>query len=136
MGSTPREFLAEHLAADHPGWDVRAYPSKPARLGKGEVMISVWRSDIRPSPTVLGLEHELTLHVYGPKATYSAAAEAELDDLIDEVLLSIERFKGAHFNSAARRNFEDDSFTGFEVNVTMISGNHYRAKINEERSTP
>jgi hypothetical protein len=99
-------------------------------------MVSVWRSELRPQTGVLGLEHELTLHVYGPKATYSAETEAELDDLIDEVLLSIERYKGAHFNSAARRNFGEESFTGFEVNVSMISGNHYRAKINEERSNP
>lgn len=130
---TPRQFLADHFREQHPGWDVRDWPAAPQRLGKGDVMLSIWRSDLRPSQTVLGLEHELTIHVYGPKATYSAETEAELDDLIDEVLLTVERFPGAHFNSAARRNFEDDAFTGFEVMVTMISGNHYRKKINEER---
>ena len=133
---TPREYLAEQFKADHPEWDVRPYPAEPKQLGKGKYMLSIWRSDLAPTPGVLGLNHELTVNVYGPKATFSAETEAELDDLIDEVLLSIERLSGANFTSAKRTNFADDSFTGFEVNVTMISGNHYRKTINEERATP
>jgi hypothetical protein len=131
---TPRQYLAAQFRTDHEAWDVRDWPAEPTRLGKGEYMVSIWRSDLRPTPGVLGIEHELTVHVYGPKATYSAATETELDTLIDDVLLSVERLKGAHWTSAKRQNFCDDAFTGFEVMVTMISGNHYRKKINEERA--
>jgi hypothetical protein len=133
---TPRQYLADQFRADQPGWDVRDWPAEPQRLGKGEYMVSIWRSDLRPTPGVLGIEHELTVHVYGPKATYSAATETELDELIDQVLLSVERLEGAHWTSAKRQNFSEDTFTGFEVLVTMISGNHYRKKIKQERSIP
>lgn len=136
MGDTPREYLAEQLAADQTDWDVRDWPCIPARLGKGEVMVSVWRDTVDPAPTVLGLEHKLTLHVYGAKATASKATEDEQDNIFDKVMLSIERLNGCTFKRGTRRTFADDAFTGWEIEATFTSPNHYRKAVQQERSNP
>lgn len=134
MADTPREYLAEQLAADQTGWDVRAWPDTPARLSKGEVMVSIWRDSVDAAPTVLGLEHKLTLHVYGAKAKASKATEDEQDNIFDAVMLSIERLNGCKFTRATRRTFADDAFNGWEIEATFTSGNHYRTAVQKERT--
>lgn len=130
---TPRQQLAAQIKADHSDWIVKDYPDEPSQVRKGKPFVSVWRASIVPAVRQ-HLDHELTLHVYGSKVQ-DAAAENELDNILDGILLSIERYEGARFVRAERQNFVNDTFAGFVVTVNTYSPNVYRAAVLNERST-
>lgn len=130
---TPRQQLAAQIAADNPEWIVKDYPDEPSQVRKGKPVVSIWRASIVPAARQ-HLDHELTLHVYGSKVQ-DAAAENELDNILDGILLSIERYEGARFMRAERRNLVNDSFAGFVITVNTYSPNVYRAAVLNERST-
>jgi hypothetical protein len=130
---TPRQQLAAQIRADNPEWIVKDFPDEPSQVRKGKPFVSIWRTSIVPAERQ-HLDHELTLHVYGSKVA-DAAAENELDNILDGVLLSVERYAGARFVRADRRNFVNDSFAGFVVTVNTYSPNVYRAAVLNERST-
>jgi hypothetical protein len=134
-GTTPRQQLAAQIADDHPDWIVADFPLVPSQVRRGKPVVSVWRSDVTPAPNRPLLAHELTLHVYGSKVQ-GVEAENELDDILDGVMLSIERYKGCIFTRATRRQFADDAFSGFEILALAYSPNIYRAAVLQERSTP
>lgn len=134
MTDTPRQQLAAQIRADHSGWDVRDYPAEPKQVRAGKPFVSIWRSDVAPAERRQFLSHELTLHVYGSKVV-DEAAENELDNILDGVMLSIERYAGCIFGRASRRNFGNDSFAGFEITVSVLSENVYRAAVINERSS-
>jgi hypothetical protein len=130
---TPRQQLAAQIQADNPEWIVRDYPSEPKQVRKGKPYVSIWRASIVPAARQ-HLDHELTLHVYGSKVE-DAAAENELDNILDGVLLSIERYEGARFIRADRRNLVNETFAGFVITVNTYSPNVYRAAVLNERSS-
>lgn len=130
---TPRQQLAAQILADHPEWIVKDYPDEPTQVRKGKPFVSIWRASIVPAARQ-HLDHELTLHVYGSKVQ-DAGAENELDNILDGILLSIERYAGARFVRAERRNFGNDAFAGFIITVNTYSPNVYRAAVLNERST-
>jgi hypothetical protein len=129
---TPRQQLAAQIKADNPEWIVRDYPDEPKQVRQGKPYVSVWRSEITPAQRQ-HIDHELTLHVYGSKVQ-DAAAENELDEILDGVMLSIERYEGCRFTRASRRNFSNDAFAGFEIVVAVYSKNVYREAVLTERS--
>lgn len=137
---TPRQQLAAQIAADHSspdgktGWIVKDYPAEPKQVQAGRPFVSVWRGEILPAARQ-HLDHELTIHVYGSKVL-DAAAENELDEILDGIMLSIERYKGCLFTRASRRNFENEAFAGFEIAVNVYSSNVYRAAVLTERTNP
>jgi len=129
---TPRQQLAARIQTDHPTWVVKDYPEEPKQVRKGKPFISVYRADVAPEGRQ-HLGHELTIHVYGSRVL-DAAAENELDNILDGVLLSIERYEGCLFRKASRRNFANDTFAGFEITATVFSSNVYRSTVIQERS--
>jgi hypothetical protein len=129
---TPRQQLAAQIRTDNPTWIVKEYPDEPSQVRKGKPVVSIWRGSIVPAARQ-HLDHELTLHVYGSKVV-DAAAENELDEILDAIMLSIERYEGARFVRAERRNLGDGAFAGFVITVNTYSKNVYREAVLTERS--
>jgi hypothetical protein len=128
--TTPRQSVADQLTADHPTHKVYAYPYAPAEVRAN--VIAVWRTDLAPHPTSPKLlRHVLTINAYG-KATIEERAEAELDDLLDDIMLSLQR-TGVEFVSAERTVYAE-SFQGWTVKCNFDSANVYAATIIEERA--
>jgi hypothetical protein len=127
--ATPRQTIADQLTADYPGHKVYAYPYAPTEVRAN--VIAVWRTDLAPHPASPNkLRHSLTIAAYG-KATLEERAEAELDDLLDDIMLSLQRL-GVEFTSAERTVFAE-SFQGWTVKCAFDSENVYRQTIITER---
>jgi len=133
--STPRQQLAEQIKKDNPTWIVNAYPMTPKRVTPNKPVVSVFRTDVAIGGTVQILEHALTVHLYGAKVL-DAAAEDEQDDLLDGIMLSLERFPGFKLGKASRATFNENTIAGWEITGTCQSANVYRAAVQNERSTP
>jgi hypothetical protein len=131
---TPRQQVAAALAAALPGWLVDDYPNVPKQVAKGRPCLSVWRSHVGPGPARTHLAHELTINLYAAR-TQGAAAEDELDNLLDDVMLALERFPGWILAGAARQSFANDSIAGFQITGSVISTNVYRSTVIQERSS-
>jgi len=128
--TTPRQSVAAQLAADHPDHKVYPYPYAPSEVRAN--VIAVWRTDLTPHPSSPKLlRHVLTIHAYG-KATIEERAEAELDDLLDDIMLSLQR-TGVEFVSAERTVYAE-SFQGWTIKFNFDSANVYAATILTERS--
>lgn len=130
-GTTPRQKLAERIQADNPAWIVNDFPMTPKQVGRGKPVVSIWRSEVNPEKR-LHLRHELTIQLYGSKKD-GVEAENELDGYFDELMLSIERFPGCILGKSSRRHFAE-AFTGWDVTVSVLSNNIYRAAVIEERT--
>ena len=128
--ATPRTIVADQLALDHPAHKVYAFPYAPSEVRAN--VIAVWRTDVNPHPTSPKLlRHALTINAYG-KATIEERAEAELDDLLDDIMLSLQR-TGVEFVSAERTVYAD-SFQGWTVKCNFDSENVYAQTVLTERS--
>ena len=128
--STPRQTVADQLAADHAGHKVYAYPYAPTEVRAN--VIAVWRTDLAPHPTTPNLlRHSLTIQAYAG-ASVEERAEAALDDLLDDIMLSLQRL-GVEFTSAERAVFAE-SFQGWTVKCAFDSENVYRQTVLTERS--
>lgn len=130
---TPETELADRIRSDNEAWIVRDFPTIPSQVRKGKPFVSVFRPRIAPAGTVQALDHEIKLHVYASKILDEGSAE-ELRNIFDGVMLSIHRLEGFIFKGADLRSFANDSFAGWEIDVTASSKNVYRAAALEERS--
>jgi hypothetical protein len=129
--ATPRQILADQFTADHSGHKVYAYPYAPAEVRAN--VIAVWRTDVNPHPASPKLlRHALTINAYGA-ATLEEKAEAELDDLLDDIMLSLQRIEGVTFVSAERTVYAEN-FQGWTIKATADSPNVYTATVLTERS--
>lgn len=127
--TTPRTQLAEQLTADHPDHKIYAFPYAPSEV-RGPV-IAVWRTDLSPSPNGPNLlRHSLTINAYGRKSL-EEGAEAELDNLLDDVMLSLQRVPGVTFDGASRTVFAE-VFQGWEIKCYAESKNVYKSQILTE----
>jgi hypothetical protein len=127
--TTPRTLLAEQFTTDHPAHKVYAYPYAPKEIRAN--VIAVWRTDVGPHPTAAGLlRHSLVINAYAG-ATIEERAEAELDDLLDDVLLSLQRVDGVTFDTAERSVFAE-SFQGWTVKCHCDSPNVYKSQVLTE----
>lgn len=131
--STPRQTLAEQIAQDNPAWTVLPYPAVPGQVARGKAVCSVWRGDVNPTVPRSGLTHSVTVNVYG--SSTGKAAEDDLDDYLDAVMLSIERVPGFKFESATRQTFANETLAGWQVSLTATSENVYRTEILKERNS-
>lgn len=129
--STPRETLAAQLRTDHPDYRVFDYPYAPSEVRSP--VIAVWRTDVNPHPQSPSmLRHDLTVQAYiGP--TVGEKAEATLDDLLDAVLLSLQRLPAVTWTKSERTIFQD-TFQGWTVTCYADSPNVYKQLILEERA--
>lgn len=131
--ATPRQTVAAQIQADNPKWKVLDYPFTPSNVQLGSPVVSVWRSGVDPGASTLHLSHGVQIFVYGAR-TASTKAEDEMDELLDGVLLSIERLGGWRFTSAKRGLFFEDTLAGWLIEATAESTNVYKQQILRERS--
>lgn len=123
--ATPRETFAAQLQRDHPDFKVLAYPYTPANVEDGKPVVSVWRTDIAPGQNRLALTHSLQVNAYGAR-TVTAAAEDEMDNLIDAVLLTVAGMTGWTFTTATRTTWLEGKLSGWEITLKAESPNVYR----------
>jgi hypothetical protein len=126
QGPTPRETLAAAVLAAQPEWTVREYPWRPKQVAPGQAAVAVWRSDLEAA-SPLALRHVLTVNLYCSK-TDGAAAEAEADDALDQLLLVIQATPGLEWSRAERHVF-DNTFTGWQITASGVSTNVYRQAV-------
>ena len=126
QGPTPREILAAAVAAAQASWTVKDYPWKPRQVAPGEAAVSVWRSDLE-LVSALAVKHTLTVNLYVSK-TEGAAAEAEADDALDQLLLVIQGTPGLEWTRAERHVFEN-VFSGWQITASGTSNNVYRQAV-------
>lgn len=130
---TPREELTAQLEADNPGWTVLPYQYQPANVSLGNPFVTVFRGELNPGDRALTLNHKLTIFAFGAR-TSGAEAEAEMDDILDGVLLSLERLNGYKFDSARRGVFYEGTLSGWHIEASAVSKNVYRDVVmTEER---
>lgn len=130
--STPRQTVAEQLEADHPDWKVLPYAFQPSNVELGHPIVTVFRSEVAPGSTVLVLDHKVTIFAFG-SGTKAEAAEDEMDEILDGVLLSLERIGGYTVQSAKRGDFYNQTLSGWHIETTMTSANVYRDAVMRER---
>lgn len=126
---TPRELVAAAIKQDLPSYDVRSYPYVPAELRRP--LVVVFREGIAAVPE--GLKHDLTVQLYGIRSTGSPA-EAELDTVLDNVMLALQKLDTVAVTRAERKVFAD-VFQGWELSLTWVSVDIYKQAILEG-STP
>lgn len=129
---TPRQRVAEQIAADNPKWVVLPYAHVPAQVAKSRPVCAVWRSDVDPAVSRQGLTHAVSVNVYA--SATGERGEDELDDSLDAVMLSIERLEGFKFERASRQMFSNDTLAGWHIELSQLSENVYRTHILKERA--
>lgn len=129
MSAPARVLLAQQIATDHPAWVVQPCPWVPKQVAKDKPAVSVWRTDLERDG--LELVHRLTINLYCARTT-DAAAEAEAEDLLDELLLSIQRLGLASWTKAERTVF-DKVLGGWQVTAQVRSADPYTPLIRTER---
>ena len=135
QGTTPRQQIAAQIKADNPTWIVLDYPFTPATVNARKPVVTVFRSDLSPGGAVTSLKHEMQINIFG-SATAPDKAEAPLDNYLDAVMLSLERFAGFKFDKATRMTYRDETFTGWQITGSATSANVYRQAVQVERSKP
>ena len=130
--ATPRQTLAAALKADHPKWAVFPYLHQPQNVAVGKPVVCVFREAVDPGAKITHLDHKLQVMVYGAR-TAGDKAEDELDDLLDGVLLTVERLKNWRHTEARREVFFDGTLTGWRITVSMTSENVYRSLTPKEQ---
>lgn len=115
-----RQTIANQIKSDNPTYKVKAeIASLPDNLNGCEVR--VFRTLL--TPTALTLTHECNIEVLIGKPN-----EDDLDEALDEVLLSLQRIPGITWSNASRKIF-DDKYHGYEITVSATSANIYKTLI-------
>ena len=133
MTATARGLVAAQLRADRDSWDVRAYPYFPANVTTKKPVVSIWRRDLLPGATTLTLRHPLTVNLYGSR-TAGEDVEDELDGLLDELMVSLQKVQEFAWEAAARTTW--GQLSGWQITGHMEPNNPYPALARAESSTP
>lgn len=132
MSATARGLVAAQLRTDHKSWDVRSYGYVPGNVTPKKPVASVWRTDLSPTTNSLNLRHSLVINLYGSK-TAGEAVEEELDGLLDELMLSLQRLDSFTWETAARTVW--GQLSGWQVTGYMEPLNPYSSIVRAERDT-
>lgn len=133
--STPRQTVADQIITDHTlkGYKVYPYPYFPSEVRKP--VIAVWRTDLGPHPsTPNALRHSVLIQAYLGK-TVGEAVEDTGDDVLDDIMLSLQRVEGISFDTAERTVFgteETGQFQGWTIKCHGDSTNVYKSQVLTE----
>lgn len=120
---TPRGVIAQRIHDAHPSWTVTAHPTAPDHLGRGGVYCAIYRTTITKATGQAALTHALTVDLYGA-STLTPAAEDQLDDLLDDLLLTIARMPDTVWTTTERTTLED-AFHGWRTTLEVHSPDVY-----------
>lgn len=124
-----RVLVADQIAADNP--KITAYPwvYSPEQVAAGRPVVAVYRE--RMDRDGANVKHHLKLDVFVSR-TDGAEAEAEAEDALDEVLLSLQRLGNCAWTEVQRVTFAD-AFTGYTITALMVSADPYKQAVLAER---
>lgn len=124
--SSVREQVAAQIKADN-----STYIVKPELVGVPDnligVQVAVFRTEL--THTANTLTHECRIELMIGKTD-----EGLLDEVLDNVLLSLQRIQGLTWSSASRTVF-DDKYHGYQITLTANSSNIYREIVSSEGAT-
>lgn len=120
--TTPRGAIAARIQAAHPAWTVVARPDGPDHLARGRTYVACYRTTLTKANGAPALTHSVTLDLYAA-ATLTDAAEATLDDRLDELLTTVAAMNDLVWQDATRTSF--DSFHGWRITLAMHSPDVY-----------
>jgi hypothetical protein len=127
--ATPRQTIADQLIEDYPTkYAVYPYLYEPTTDIR-KVSIAVYRTEVALADQ---LTHSITIDAYGKKST-GEGVEDELDDVLDDIMLSLQRLERV-YDITAKRSVFKDSFQGWAITCTVSSGNVYKSAVLDERS--
>jgi hypothetical protein len=125
--SSVRETIGTQIVTDNPTYSVKTeLASAPDNLSGTRV--HVFRSALGKTNNGTLLSHECTIEVMIGKQN-----ENELDTVLDNILLSLQRINELDWTSVNRRIF-DEKYHGYEITCTAPSANVYRSAILQERA--
>jgi hypothetical protein len=128
--ATPRQTIADQLIQDYPTkYAVYPYLYAPA-TNISQPSIAVYRTAVEESGT--GLSHPVTIDAYGQK-TMGEKVEDELDEMLDDIMLSLQRLERVYEIKATRTVFKD-TYQGWSITCSVSSGNVYKSAVLDERS--
>lgn len=127
--ATPRQTIADQFITDYPTkYAVYPWMYSPTSDLR-QPAIAVYRTEVAGGDQ---LSHSVTIDAYGKKSM-GEAVEDELDDVLDDIMLSLQRLDRVHDITAKRSVFKD-SFQGWAITCTVSSGNVYKSAVLDERS--
>lgn len=122
---TPRGVIAQRISDEHKTWRVVDYPDGPENLGRGAVYVAVYRTTVsKPAGSPQALEHAVTVDLYGAPQL-APRTEGVLDDLLDDLLLTVAAMRDVTWTTAERHAF--DTMQGWRITLTLASSNIYAA---------
>lgn len=129
---TARQQIAARITLDSP--HITAYPwvMMPEQVTLGKPVASVYRSTLDNAAQSNVLRHDVTIDLY-ISLTEGAEAEAEAEDALDAVLLTLQRMPGVTWSDAKRVNFGTD-FAGYTISASKFSKDHYLQTVLAENS--
>jgi hypothetical protein len=92
----------------------------------------VMRESIDPGPQANSLAHGITIHAYTVHSIPDAKAEDAADDLLDQVLMSLQRLD-VLTKVTAKRVVLADKFQGWTITAEWLSNDIYKTQVHTER---
>lgn len=127
-GEPARVLVAKQVKADNERMSVHDWVYLPEQVTPGHPVVAVYRERMTRQGQVLA--HQLKLDVF-VSLTDGALAEAEAEDALDDVLLSLQRIEGCTWSEVQRVTFASD-FAGYTITATMHSTDVYKSAIAAE----
>jgi len=129
---TARQRIAALIERDNP--NIKAYPwvFLPEQVTLGQPVASVYRSKLSNATQANVLRHDVTIDLY-VALTDGLGAEAEAEDALDAVLLTLQRAAGVTWSEAERVNFGED-FAGYKITTSMVSKDQYLQAVLAENA--
>ena len=132
--ATPRQIIADQIIEDHT--TAKEYADYPWLYAPSTHLrrpaIAVYRTEVTDHPTdPKQIRHAITIDAYVSK-TQGEAVEDSADDLLDDIMLSLQRIEGVYGITAKRTVFKE-SFHGWAITCTADSPNVYKQTVLTER---
>ena len=129
---TARQHIAAQIEQDHDHITAHPYIMLPENVTLGKPVCSVYRSTLGNGSQANVLRHDVTIDVF-VALTDGLEAEAEAEDALDAVLLTLQRIPGVTWSEAKRVNFGTD-FAGYTISASKFSKDHYLQTVLAENS--
>lgn len=127
---TARQQLAAKIELDNPSITAYPYIMQPENVTLGRPVASVYRSTLANATQSNVLRHDVTIDLF-VALTDGAEAEAEAEDALDAVLLTLQRTPGVTWSEARRVNF-GEAFAGYTITASQYSRDHYLQAVLAE----
>lgn len=129
---TARQRIAALIERDNPNITAHPHVMQPEQVTLGNPVASVYRSKLSNAAQSNVLRHDVTIDLY-VALTDGPGAEAEAEDALDAVLLTIQRAAGVTWTEADRVNFGEE-FAGYKITTSMVSKDQYLQTVLAENA--